>query len=57
MTGREKEVVCHLGEDDPDRLFTWTDNEKMSKRLTHLSLVRRETTRQRRLIESSFRKE
>jgi hypothetical protein len=34
MTGREKEIVRHLCEDDLDRLLTQTDSEKVSKRLT-----------------------
>ncbi len=34
MTGREKEIVRHLSEDDLDRLLTQTDSEKVSKRLT-----------------------
>ena len=33
MTGREKEIVRHLSEDDLDRLLTQTDDEKVSKRL------------------------
>lgn len=33
MTAREKDIVLHLSEDDLDRLFTQTDNEKVSKRL------------------------
>ena len=36
MTGREKEIVRHLSEDDLDRLLTQTDNEKVSKRLTFI---------------------
>lgn len=36
MTGREKEIVHHLSEDDLDRLLTQTDNEKMCKRLTFI---------------------
>ena len=36
MTGREKEIVRHLSEDDLDRLLTQTDNEKMSKRPTYV---------------------
>jgi transposase len=36
MTGREKEIVRHLSEDDPDRLLTQTDSEKVSKRLTFI---------------------
>ncbi|ELY45581.1 hypothetical protein C495_08010 [Natronorubrum sulfidifaciens JCM 14089] len=31
MTGREKEIVRHLSEDDLNRLLTQTDNEMMSK--------------------------
>ena len=31
MTGREKEIVRHLSEDDLDRLLTQTDSEKVSK--------------------------
>jgi len=34
MTGREKEIVRHLSEDDLNRLLTKTDDEKVSKRLT-----------------------
>ena len=35
MTGdRRKEIVCHLSEDDLDRLLAETDDEKISKRLT-----------------------
>jgi transposase len=34
MTGREKEIVQQLSEDDLDRLLTQTDSEKVSKRLT-----------------------
>jgi len=33
MTGQEKEIVCHLSEDDLNRLLTETDDEKVSKRL------------------------
>ena len=33
MTGREKEIIRHLSEDDIDRLLTETDDEKVSKRL------------------------
>jgi len=33
MTGREKEIVRHLSEEDLDRLLTETDDEKVSKRL------------------------
>jgi hypothetical protein len=33
MTGREKEIVRHLIEDDLDHLLTRTDDEKVSKRL------------------------
>jgi Transposase and inactivated derivatives len=33
MTGREKEIVRHLSEDDLNRLLTETDDEKVSKRL------------------------
>ena len=36
MTGREKEIVRHLSEDDLDRLLTQTDDEKVSKRLTFI---------------------
>jgi hypothetical protein len=36
MTGREKEIVRHLSEDDLDRLLTETDSEKVSKRLTFI---------------------
>ena len=36
MTGREKEIVRHLSEDDLDRLLTQTDSEKVSKRLTFI---------------------
>lgn len=34
MTGREKEIIRHLSEDDLDRLLAETDDEKVSKRLT-----------------------
>jgi transposase len=34
MTGREKEIIRHLNEDDLDRLLAETDDEKVSKRLT-----------------------
>jgi len=37
MTGREKEIVRHLSEDDLNRLLTKTDDEKVSKRLTSRS--------------------
>ncbi len=33
MTGRKKEIVCHLSEDDFNRLLTETDDEKVSNRL------------------------
>jgi hypothetical protein len=33
MTGQQKEVVHHLGEDHLDRLLTETDSEKVAKRL------------------------
>ena len=33
MTGREKEIVRHLSEDDLNRLLARTDDEKVSKRL------------------------
>ncbi len=33
MTGREKEIVRHLCEDDLNCLLTETDEEKVSKRL------------------------
>lgn len=36
MTGREKEIVRHLTEDDLDRLLTQTIREKVSKRLTFM---------------------
>lgn len=36
MTGREKEIIRHLGEDDLDRSLTETDDEKISKRLTFI---------------------
>jgi len=36
MTGREKEIVRHLSEDDLDRLLSQTDSEKVSKRLTFI---------------------
>ena len=44
MTGREKEIVRHLSEDDLDRLLTQTDDEKVSKRLTFLKRLLREST-------------
>jgi len=36
MTGREKEIVRHLSEDDFDRLLTQIDDEKVSKRFTFI---------------------
>jgi transposase len=36
MTGREKEIVRHLSEEDLGRLLTDTDDEKVSKRLTFI---------------------
>jgi len=39
MTGREKEIVRHLSEDDLNRLLTQTDSEKVSKRLTFIKRV------------------
>jgi hypothetical protein len=36
MTGREKEIVRHLSEDDLDRLLRQTDDEKVSKLLTFI---------------------
>jgi len=36
MTGREKEIVRHLSEDDLDRFLTETDSEKLIKRLIYV---------------------
>jgi transposase len=44
MTGREKEIVRHLSEDDLDRLLTQTDDEKMSKRLTFIKRLHKGAT-------------
>jgi hypothetical protein len=44
MTGREKEIVQHLSEDDLDRLLTQTDSEKVSKRLTFVKRLYKGTT-------------
>ena len=37
MTGREKEIVRHLSEEDLDRLITETDDKKMSDRLIFIT--------------------
>lgn len=37
MTGREKEVVRHLSEEDLDRLLTDTDDVKVYKRLVFIN--------------------
>ena len=44
MTGREKEIVRHLSEDDLDRLLTQTDSEKVSKRLTFVKRLNKGAT-------------
>jgi transposase len=44
MTGREKEIVRHLSEDDLDRLLTETDSERLSKRLTFVTRLSKGTT-------------
>jgi len=36
MTGREKETVRHVSENNLDRLLTETGDEKVSKRLTFI---------------------
>ena len=39
MTGREKEIIRHLNEEDLDRLITETDDKKMSDRSREISPV------------------
>ena len=44
MTGREKEIVRHLSEDDLNRLLTETDDEKVSKRLIFVKRLYKSAT-------------
>jgi transposase len=44
MTGREKEIVRHLSEDDLDRLLTETDSERLNKRLTFVTRLSKGAT-------------
>ncbi len=44
MTGREKEIVRHLSEDDLNRLLSETDDEKVSKRLTFVKRLYKGST-------------